>query len=331
MRSLPTPLKLRRASRSLLIFLSGIGIALAGTAIGQFAAESAPSATTATATMQAFPDVQKDTFFAPSVATMVRSGVVKGYSDGNFGPGDPVSRAQVTVMIDRYDQNVIQPLREQLDELRKKNNLGRCGDAIVQAGEQCDDGNTANGDGCSGTCLTEIVLPPPATCGNGKCEQGERALCPTCTSDSLCKPCTPCPEDCPATCGNGTCDPGEATVCTTKCPAGDQKGCANLCTVGTCPKDCSVSTPPVCGNGKCEQGEATVCPLCGVGMLCQGACIDGNCPQDCGQTGTIEQAPTPQPQQIGGQTDEHGCYISAGYSWCTIKQKCLRIWEEPCE
>ncbi len=34
---------------------------------------------------------------------------------------------------------------------------------------------------------------------------------------------------------------------------------------------------------------------------------------------------------IGGQKDEHGCLIPAGYSWCEAKQKCLRVWEEPCE
>lgn len=33
---------------------------------------------------------------------------------------------------------------------------------------------------------------------------------------------------------------------------------------------------------------------------------------------------------IGGQKDEHGCIIPAGYSWCEPKQKCLRIWEERC-
>lgn len=35
-------------------------------------------------------------------------------------------------------------------------------------------------------------------------------------------------------------------------------------------------------------------------------------------------------QLIGGQKDAHGCLIAAGYSWCETKQKCLRIWEEPC-
>ena len=34
---------------------------------------------------------------------------------------------------------------------------------------------------------------------------------------------------------------------------------------------------------------------------------------------------------LGGDRDEHGCIGSAGYSWCEIKGKCLRIWEEPCD
>lgn len=38
-----------------------------------------------------------------------------------------------------------------------------------------------------------------------------------------------------------------------------------------------------------------------------------------------------KPKIIGGETDEHGCLIAAGYSWCEAKQKCLRTWEEPCE
>ncbi len=34
---------------------------------------------------------------------------------------------------------------------------------------------------------------------------------------------------------------------------------------------------------------------------------------------------------IGGERDEHGCYLMAGYRWCEEKQKCLRTWEEECE
>lgn len=33
---------------------------------------------------------------------------------------------------------------------------------------------------------------------------------------------------------------------------------------------------------------------------------------------------------IGGDKDEGGCLVGAGYSWCESKNKCLRVWEEPC-
>ncbi len=39
---------------------------------------------------------------------------------------------------------------------------------------------------------------------------------------------------------------------------------------------------------------------------------------------------TPAPMIVGNDRDIHGCIGSAGYSWCAIKQKCLRVWEEPC-
>jgi len=34
---------------------------------------------------------------------------------------------------------------------------------------------------------------------------------------------------------------------------------------------------------------------------------------------------------IGGDKDEHGCLGPAGYSWCEVKNKCLKVWEEKCE
>lgn len=39
---------------------------------------------------------------------------------------------------------------------------------------------------------------------------------------------------------------------------------------------------------------------------------------------------TKQEPMVGNDGDEHGCKGSAGYSWCEAKQKCLRVWEEPC-
>lgn len=35
-----------------------------------------------------------------------------------------------------------------------------------------------------------------------------------------------------------------------------------------------------------------------------------------------------EPSLVGGQTDEHGCLVGAGYSWSEEKQACVRPWEE---
>ncbi|MDD5041798.1 MAG: S-layer homology domain-containing protein [Candidatus Peribacteraceae bacterium] len=189
------------------IFMSGILVAIASSALSQTAAEPSAASHGVTATATVFPDVEKNTFFGPSVTTMVRSGVVQGYNNGSFGPDDPVTRAQVTVILDRYDQNVVQPMREQIAQLRNQLNLGRCGDGQIQQGEKCDDGNAENGDGCSATCLTEITPTPPVP-----------------------------PE---AACGNGKCEPGEAPTCSTSCPSGNtQENCFVSCSGGTCPEDC---------------------------------------------------------------------------------------------
>ncbi len=40
--------------------------------------------------------------------------------------------------------------------------------------------------------------------------------------------------------------------------------------------------------------------------------------------------PTPAGSLVGNDRDAHGCIGSAGYSWCEVKQKCLRPWEEDC-
>ncbi|HVY48100.1 MAG TPA: myxococcus cysteine-rich repeat containing protein [Minicystis sp.] len=39
-----------------------------------------------------------------------------------------------------------------------------CGDGYVNPGEQCDDGNTMDGDGCSSTCQTEQPMDASETC-----------------------------------------------------------------------------------------------------------------------------------------------------------------------
>jgi len=57
-----------------------------------------------------------------------------------------------------------------------------CGNGILESGEECDDGNIADGDGCSSICQNEISSP---VCGDGICDMGEDD--------------TNCPADCIAT------------------------------------------------------------------------------------------------------------------------------------
>jgi hypothetical protein len=37
------------------------------------------------------------------------------------------------------------------------------------------------------------------------------------------------------------------------------------------------------------------------------------------------------PPPIGSDYDLKGCIISAGYSWCEILGKCIRVWMQACE
>src|SRR5690349_20466005 len=76
-----------------------------------------------------------------------------------------------------------------------------CGDGEKEGSEQCDDGNTSNGDGCSSTCHAEAST----RCGNNEvdvatetCDDGNN------TAGDGCSPM------CQSECGNGMLDGTEA-------------------------------------------------------------------------------------------------------------------------
>ncbi|MCP3135883.1 amidohydrolase family protein [Pyxidicoccus xibeiensis] len=62
----------------------------------------------------------------------------------------------------------------------------RCGNGVQEAGEQCDDGNTADGDTCRADCTTS---PPLARCGDGRvgvlevCDDGNTVDGDGCSAD----------------------------------------------------------------------------------------------------------------------------------------------------
>ena len=131
-----------------------------------------------------------------------------------------------------------------------------CGDGILDTNEECDDGNTVNGDGCSSICKKETSTMPPVTtpvCGNGivetgeGCDDGNTSNGDGCSS--TCQAETSQPVQTTPVCGNGKVETGEDcddenTV------SGD--GCS-----ATCKKESSSPIPanPVCGNGNVESGE----------------------------------------------------------------------------
>ncbi len=114
-----------------------------------------------------------------------------------------------------------------------------CGNGIKETGEQCDDGNTLNGDGCSANCIIEF-------CGDMICNNYETYL--TCPCDC---------DNCPSIefCGDGICNGNE--TCET-CPEDCGECPVNNCTTPhgycySCPLDCNLNEK--CGNGILDEGE----------------------------------------------------------------------------
>ena len=116
-----------------------------------------------------------------------------------------------------------------------------CGNGSNEAGEQCDDGNTISGDGCSASCILEVLTP---ICGNSAVEGSETCDDGNTISGDGCS--STCALEIPVGCGNGTLNTGE------ECDDGNNTsgdGCSNVCTIEI-PEE-----PQVCGNGLVETGE----------------------------------------------------------------------------
>jgi cysteine-rich repeat protein len=158
-----------------------------------------------------------------------------------------------------------------------------CGDAHLDPGEVCDDGNTLDGDGCSRDCLSD------ETCGNGITDLSRHEVC----DDKNNVDGDGCSHDCLSleTCGNGIVDKGEA------CDDGNNRdgdGCSHDClsnercgngitddavgevcdppVPGSCGPDCKSLLQ--CGNGIIDRGEE-----CDDGQTNNGP--DKDCRADC--------------------------------------------------
>ena len=131
---------------------------------------------------------------------------------------------------------------------------------LVEGIEQCDDGNTNDGDGCSSTCLVEpgsscvASGDGPSTCtksvcGNGMVEAGEscdkgdqngvflgdgKGCSKTCTTEPTCRDSSGKNQACTAVCGDGNVDmsPGSSEQCDDGNQA-DNDGCSHDCKLET--------------------------------------------------------------------------------------------------
>jgi len=135
-----------------------------------------------------------------------------------------------------------------------------CGDNVknVSAGEECDDGNVADGDGCDANCQLETV------CGDGTTEVGED--CDDGNSDDT--------DDCLSSCVLASCGDGYVRGGVEECDTGGQSA--------ACDTDC---TAAVCGDGttNVSAGES-----CDDGNVADGDGCDANCQieaQPGGETG----------------------------------------------
>lgn len=124
-------------------------------------------------------DVQPDAWFADSVYTLQANNVISGYQDGSFGPGDPVTRGQLTKIatkaVDVVTPSIIFDFTGSVGQTAT-GEFGKaavCGNAVIDGSDQCDDGNTIDNDGCTSTCTYErgyncsgepsVCTPEPVT------------------------------------------------------------------------------------------------------------------------------------------------------------------------
>ena len=73
----------------------------------------------------------------------------------NLFPNEPHQDIEKEVIVKTLIQDQIMSDSTSLYVDYEEDTYGICGDGIVQAWEECDDGNSDDGDGCSATCLCE--------------------------------------------------------------------------------------------------------------------------------------------------------------------------------
>ncbi|MFA5124955.1 MAG: LamG-like jellyroll fold domain-containing protein [Patescibacteria group bacterium] len=173
---------------------------------------------------------------------------------------------------------------DQLCRAKGNSNLASCGNKSVEPGEDCDDGNIKNNDGCSSVCLWEGANARwNSRCGNGRIEYGEQCDDGNINSGDGCD--SKCLYETGYAAGTSkysalncsdnnisttTVTVSERPVVASKICFKNSAGCTENCLhTGSAPN------APVCGNGQIEIGEECDDGLGrnGIGQRCGPICL----------------------------------------------------------
>ncbi len=69
--------------------------------------------TTGVAAYSIFSDVDPNAYYADAINNVFYKGLITGYDNYNFGPEDPLSRGQMAVIMERFDEHVANTLEDQ--------------------------------------------------------------------------------------------------------------------------------------------------------------------------------------------------------------------------
>lgn len=214
-------------SRTFLTFIAGVIFAIGIPVMGQGFGLS-------------FPDVPSTLPSAYDIERLTELGIIRGYENGRFGPANFITRAEMATVLNRYDQTVTQPLRDQLAVIHAKLGLTQMcnGHAVGDA--------YASPDGCN-TC----------TCT----ENGEVCTLRACTRSSSSRSSAASTRP---VCGNNICETGEDLYCP---PCEPGKLCAQYCIAGSCMRDCRASSSSSSAKSafSCQRyvcNDGTTIPAC---------------------------------------------------------------------
>ncbi len=162
-----------------------------------------------------------------------------------------------------------------------------CGNSVLDTGEQCDDGNFTEGDGCSSTCQIEYcgngVLDPNEVCDDSNASHGDGCSA-SCLSDE--------------SCGNGILDG----------PVGEQCDDGDTTSGDGCSAGCQLE---FCGNGEVDPDE-----FCDDGNRVDNDGCSADCQSDesCGN-GIVDSA-VGEACDDGNNIDGDGCQADCALPWC---------------